>query len=61
MTSDSKTKPEDQDTVDTETPEDPKNRKLTMEELASVTGGDGDNDDFVLNTSPSTPDWGNNG
>ena len=39
MTSDSKTKPEAQDTVDAETPDDSENRELTKEELATLTGG----------------------
>ena len=45
MNSDPKTKPEEQVTVDDETPDDPKSRELTLEELASVSGGgDGDED-----------------
>ena len=52
MTSDSKTKPEAQDTVDAETPDDSKNRELTLEELAAVTGGDGEDDDNAWFTSP---------
>ena len=44
MDSDPKTKPEEQDTVDAETSEDPENEKLTLEELAAVTGADGDGD-----------------
>jgi hypothetical protein len=44
MTSDPKIKPEEQDRVDAETPEDPENEKLTLEELAAVTGGDGEED-----------------
>ena len=49
MTSDPKTKPEEQETVGDETSETPnsypKSGKLTLEELASVSGGDGDDDD----------------
>ena len=49
MTSDPKTKPEEQETVGDETSETPnsypKSGKLTLEELASVSGGDGDGDD----------------
>ena len=52
MTSDSKTKPEAQDTVDAETPDDSENRELTMEELAAVTGGDGEDGDSASFTSP---------
>jgi hypothetical protein len=52
MTSDPKIKPEEQDTVDAETPEDPENEKLTLEELAAVTGGDGDEDDSAYFSSP---------
>lgn len=44
ITSDPKIKPEEQDMVDAETPEDPENEKLTLEELAAVTGGDGEED-----------------
>ena len=51
MTPDPKNKPEAPDTVDAETPEDPENRELSMEELAVVTGGDGD-DDSAYFTSP---------
>ena len=52
MTSDSKTKPEAQDTVDAETPDDSKNRELTLEELAAVTGGGDDDGDSAWFTSP---------
>ena len=45
MTNDSKTKPQEQDTVDAETREDPENRELTMEESAALTGGNGSGDD----------------
>ena len=51
MTSNPKTKPEEQVTVDDETPDDPKSRELTLEELASVSGGDGDEDTATF-TSP---------
>ena len=52
MTSDPKIKPEEQDTVDAETPEDPENEKLTLEELAAVTGGDGEEEDSAWFNSP---------
>ena len=45
MTPDPKTKPEEQETVGDETSDDPKGRELTLEELASVSGGNGDDDD----------------
>ena len=49
MTTDPKTKLEEHDKVDAKTPDDPENGKLTLEELAVVTGGDGDSASF---TSP---------
>ena len=54
MTSDPKTKPEARETFGDETPEDSKGRKLTLEELAVVTGGD--EEDTAWFTSPG-PDW----
>ena len=62
MTSDPKTKPEDQETVGDETSDDPKSGELTLEELASVSGGDGSNeDDPVFSGYSQGPDWSNDG
>ena len=53
MTLNPKSKPEEQETVDADTPDDSKNRELTLEELAAVTGGDGEDDgDSAWFTSP---------
>ena len=52
MNSDPKTKPEEQVTVDDETPDDPKSRELTLEELASVSGGGDGDEDTATFTSP---------
>ena len=57
MTSDSKTKPEAQDTVDAETPDDSENRELTKEELATLTGGNGNSNNPVFSVTPEGPDW----
>ena len=62
MTSDSKTKPEAQDTVDAETPDDSENRELTKEELATLTGGNGSsNDPDIFSGSSQGPDWSDDG
>ena len=55
MTSDSKTKTEEQEAVSDETADDPKSRELTLEELASVSGGV--NDPAVFSGSSLGPDW----
>ena len=55
MTTDPKTKLEEHDKVDAKTPDDPENGKLTLEELAVVTGG-GEEEDTAWFTSPG-PDW----
>ena len=50
MTPDPKTKPEEQETVGDETSDDPKGRELTLEELASVSGGNDDDDSAWFNS-----------
>ena len=58
MTTHPKTKLEEHDKVDAKTPNDPENGKLTLEELAVVTGGEGEEEeeDTAWFTSPG-PDW----
>ena len=60
MTSDSKTKPEEQETVGDETSDDPKGRELTLEELASVSGGN-DNNGVIFGGISQGPDWSSDG
>ena len=55
MTSRPKTKPFEQDAVNAETPEDPENRELSMEELAIVTGGDDDDTAWFSSPGPWDP------
>ena len=57
MTSEHEAKPKAQDMVEAKTPGDPENEKLTLEELAVVTGG---GDDDVFGGTSQGPDWGNN-
>ena len=57
MTFDPKTKPEARETFGDETPEDSKGRELTLEELASVSGG---NDEIFYGQSQG-PDWNTDG
>ena len=59
MTSDPKTKPEEQEAVSDETADDPKSRELTLEELASVSGGV--EDPAVFSGSSPGPDWSTDG
>ena len=58
MTSNPKTHPEEHGSVDAKTPDDPEKGKLTLEELAVVTGGEGEEEeeDSGWFTSPG-PDW----
>jgi hypothetical protein len=52
VTSDPKTKPEEDDKVEAETPNDSEKGKLSLEELAVVTGGDGDDDAWFTSPGP---------
>ena len=57
MTLDPKTESRKEDAVDAATRDDSEHRELTMEELAIVTGGNGDEDSGWFE-SPG-PDWNN--
>ncbi len=58
MTTDPKTKLEEHDKVDAKTPNDPENGKLTLEELAVVTGGEGESE---FGGESQGPDWTTDG